>query len=331
MSAILRDLRFAVRALGRRRMFVVVAVTTIALGIGAATGARRAGGGARAVRARGEPGRERPLDSQTPAFGPPIPFSRVRMSLSTRCRRAIGALRCATLALIAAPAAAVAQSAAADTAKPLNVTAAIAYLDASGNTDVTSLSVTERLEWKRPHYLWAQFVNVINGTTDGEESANLFAAGVRGDWKPRGRLSLYGLVNYDRNRFANIGRRFEEGLGLSYMAIDRPKHRLTSELGGQFVQQRDLDGVSDDFLAGRVAELYRFTFRENAYFEERVEYLPNLETGGDYRVNGEANLVAPLSRRLAIKLGYVVRFDNRTDPGVEKTDRFFTSGLQIAF
>ena len=132
-----------------------------------------------------------------------------------------------------------------------------------GNTDVTSLSVTERLEWTRPHFLWAQFVNVINGTTDGEESANLFAAGVRGDWKPQGRLSLYALVNYDRNRFANIGRRFEEGLGLGYTAIDRPKHRLTAELGGQFVQQRNLDRVSDEFLAGRAAELYRYTFRES--------------------------------------------------------------------
>ena len=149
--------------------------------------------------------------------------------------------------------------------------------------------------------------------------------------EPHGRLSLYALLNYDRNRFANIGRRFEEGLGLGYTAIDRPKHRLTAELGGQFVQQRNLDRVSDEFLAGRAAELYRYTFRENAYFEERVEFLPNLEANDDYRVNGEANLVAPLSRRIAIKLGYVVRFDNQPEPGVEKTDRFFTSGLQIAF
>ena len=249
---------------------------------------------------------------------------------SNRSHRSPLAAACsAVLALLVGSSAASGQ--AADTANPLKVTAAVAYLDASGNTDVTSLSVTERLEWKRPHYLWAQFVNVISGTTDGEESANLFAAGLRGDWKPQGRLSLYGLLNYDRNRFANIGRRFEEGLGLGYAVIEQPRHRLTIELGGQFVQQRSLDRVSDDFLAGRGAQLYRYTFRESAYFEERVEYLPNLETSGDYRVNGEANLVAPLSRRLAIKLGYVVRFDNLPEPGVEKTDRFLTSGLQIAF
>jgi putative salt-induced outer membrane protein len=250
------------------------------------------------------------------------------MLLAVKPRRLIlgVALASVTLASVA-----IAQGAKPDSAKPLTVTAGIAYLNATGNTDVTSLSVDERLEWKRPHYVWAQFVNAINSSTDGKESANLLAAGLRGDWKPHGRLSVYALTNYDRNRFANIGRRFEEGAGLGYTMIDRPMHRLTTEVGSQFVQQRSLDDVSDSFLAGRAAEVYRYTFRTNSYFEERFEYLPNFETTEDYRMNGEANLVAPLSRRLAIKLGYVVRFDNLPEAGVEKTDRFFTSGVQISF
>ena len=231
---------------------------------------------------------------------------------------------------IALPSAA-AQAAKPDTAKPLKVTAGVAYLDASGNTDVTSLTVNERLEWTRPHFVWAQSANAINGTTEGEESANLLAIGLRGDWKPQGRLSVYSLVNYDRNRFADIGRRFEEGAGLGYSLVERARHKLKAELGAQFVQQRNLAKVSDNFLAGRAAELYRFTFRENTYFEERVEFLPNLEENKDYRMNGEASVVAPLSRHLSLKLGYVVRFDNLPEPDVKKTDRFLTSGLQVAF
>jgi putative salt-induced outer membrane protein YdiY len=235
------------------------------------------------------------------------------------------------LALSAGSASLVAQSAKPDSVKPLKVTTGIAFLDASGNTDVTSLTVSERLEWKRPRYLWSQFVNAINGSTDGEESANLLAIGVRGDWKPHGRFSVYSLVNYDRNRFADIGRRFEEGAGVGWSMIERARHRLTTELGAQFVQQRNLQEVSDSFLAGRAAEFYRYTLKENTYAEQRVEFLPNLETNEDYRVNGEANIVAPLSRHLSLKIGYVVRFDNLPEPGVKKTDRFLTSGLQIAF
>src|SRR5512133_499700 len=55
-----------------------------------------------------------------------------------------------------------AQAAKPDTTKPLKVTAGVAFLDASGNTDVTTLSINERLEWKRPHFLWTQSINGIN-------------------------------------------------------------------------------------------------------------------------------------------------------------------------
>ena len=46
---------------------------------------------------------------------------------------------------------------------------------------------------------------------------------------------------------------------------------------------------------------------------------------------GVFTVVFGLSRHLALKLGYVLRFDNLPEPGVEKTDRFLTSGLQITF
>jgi len=224
-----------------------------------------------------------------------------------------------------------AQAAKPDTTKPLKVTAGVAFLDASGNTDVTTLSINERLEWKRPHFLWTQSINGINSSTDGEESANLLAIGLRGDWRPRGRLSVYSLVNFDRNRFADIRRRFEEGLGLGYRLVDRTHHRLTTELGSQFVQQQNLQEMNDNFLAGRAAELYRYSFKDDTYFEERVEYLPNFEKSEDYRVNVEASVVAPLSRHFGLKLGYVVRFDNLPEPTVKKTDRFLTSGLQVTY
>jgi len=97
------------------------------------------------------------------------------------------------------------------------------------------------------------------------------------------------------------------------------------------VQQQNLQDMTDNFLAGRAAELYRYSFKEDTYFEERAEYLPNFEKTEDYRVNVEANLVAPLSRHLGLKLGYIVRFDNLPEPTVKKTDRFFTSGLQVNF
>jgi putative salt-induced outer membrane protein YdiY len=55
----------------------------------------------------------------------------------------------------------VAQDAKPDTVKPLKVTVGLAYLNASGNTDVTSLTFNERIEWKRPRFLWTQSANAV--------------------------------------------------------------------------------------------------------------------------------------------------------------------------
>lgn len=218
-----------------------------------------------------------------------------------------------------------------DTTKALRITATAGFLDASGNTDVTTVNASERLEWVRPRFLWEHTFEAVNGTTDGEESANLLATRLRGDWTPAGRLSVYTFVGYDRNTFAGVSRRFEEGAGLAYRLIEQSRHVLTTELGSQLVQQRSTEAVTESFLAGRAAAIYRFTIRENSVFDARAEYLPNFETGDDYRVNTDLSVVAPLSRHFGVRVGYVLRFDNLPQPGAEKTDRFFTTGLQVAY
>ena len=62
-----------------------------------------------------------------------------------------------------------------------------------------------------------------------------------------------------------------------------------------------------------------------------MEFLPNLQESRDVRLNTETSLVAPLSGKVAIKLAYAIRFDNLPEPGFKKTDRVFTSGVQIVF
>jgi len=62
-----------------------------------------------------------------------------------------------------------------------------------------------------------------------------------------------------------------------------------------------------------------------------VELLPDLKTSENLRVNTESDVVAPLSQHIALKLSYVIRFDNLPEPGFKKTDRLLTSGIQITY
>ena len=88
--------------------------------------------------------------------------------------------------------------------------------------------------------------------------------------------------------------------------------------------------MQDNFVALRVATSYKHNLTDDAFVQQSVEALPNVQEFKDLRVNSETALVAPITRQIALRLSYVVRFDNVPEPGFLKTDRVLSSGVQIA-
>jgi putative salt-induced outer membrane protein len=104
-------------------------------------------------------------------------------------------------------------------------------------------------------------------------------------------------------------------------------------------QQRLAPGTRSEFKrnfpAARLGADYKHLFSKIAFFQQTAEYLPNLSDTEVYFVNTESALVAPLTTKLGLKLGYVVRFNS--EPPVKngtrlgKTDTFLSSGLTYSF
>ena len=216
-----------------------------------------------------------------------------------------------------------------DKPKPREFTADVGFVSATGNSDVTTFNVGERLILRSGPWEHRQQFGSIYGSRDGEESTNLLFANVRSDRALNDWLALFGFVGYDRNPFAGISRRFEEAAGLAAKLLRTERDQWGVELGLGLTQQRAVDGTANDFPSMRSGTLFRHYFTENAYFSQGAEYLPSLEVSQDYRINSETALVAPLSSHIAMKLGYAVRFDNLPELGKRKSDRILTSGLQF--
>lgn len=215
--------------------------------------------------------------------------------------------------------------------KPVAFTMDFGFVSAEGNSRLTTFNLAEKLTFKFDRWQHAQGFGAIYGKTDGTESSNLTFATWRSDYSFVRNVSVYGSFGFDRNKFAGISRRFEQGLGVSWSALNTAAQQWKLEAGAAFNQQRALDGVTTDFTSVRGATSYRYNFSPTAHFFEIFEYLPNLEESSDYRINSETGVVAPLSAHLALKVGYVVRFDNLPEPGRRRSDRIFTSGVQLNF
>ena len=221
--------------------------------------------------------------------------------------------------------------------KPAKFTADLSYVQTTGNSEVTTVSTSDKLECPNGPWLFTQEAGAVWGETEGIESAGRYGVSLRADRSLTERLSAYGMVAWRRNTFAGIARQFDEGAGLAFHAlvpsitpVAQP-HQLDLEAGVGASQRHSTLDVQDDFATARAALLYKYFFAEKTWFEGGGAYLLNLNDTEDSEARGRLALVAPLSGNVALKLGYDAAYRNRPQPGLEKLDTTFAAGVQVTY
>lgn len=244
--------------------------------------------------------------------------------------RPICALAAVSFLLLGAPGRAAAQ-AADTTVHPLKGSIDLGLVAASGNTDLTTFSFGEKLEYAKARWTVLQLAKMVYGQTDGVESANEYFVSAQPAYILSERWKAYLLGSWDRNTFIGISERWQEGVGLSFAAVHGPRHFLDLDGGFSFFQQDFTNGTSASFPTLRGQVSYKFAFTAKAYVQNIFVYLPNLEDGHDYRMNDELSLVAPVAGRLSLKASYLLQYQNAPQPGFGTTDNLYTTGLQVTF
>ncbi len=207
----------------------------------------------------------------------------------------------------------------------------LGFVSASGNTNVTTLTVGDKFVHTNGKWMFTQIATYVTSETNKKQSANQLLAAEREDYALDPRLSLFFGLSYERNTFAGFNSRNDEILGVSWKAIVAPQDSLRVDAGGVLTQENDVDSTSQHYPSGRFAMSYKHQFSKAAYFHQFVEYLANLQTSGAYRFNTESALVAPISAHVGIKVAYAIRFDSRPQPTFGTTDRLLTTGVQISY
>lgn len=213
--------------------------------------------------------------------------------------------------------------------RPTRFTADLGVVNAAGNSSVTSFNLGQRILYTDGPWKLTQEFAALYGRTDGEKSAEQVRVAGRVDHTLGDRLALYGRVGWDRNVFAGLHRRFEEGFGLAFKVVEAPRTEFDIEGGLGATQQVNTRDERRAYVNGRLAGRFRQGLGEKAHVRQLLEFIPNFERRTDYRILSESSLVAPLSNAIALKVSYVVRFDNQPEPGFRKSDRVLTTGVQL--
>ena len=213
----------------------------------------------------------------------------------------------------------------------------LGYVNTSGNTEVSTLNFTDQVILNTsPTNKVTQSFGLVYGTNQNRVQTELWTAGLRDEYSFTKHIGLYALLGFDRNTFAGINRRLEEGGGLAIIPIDATHDRLEIDAGISYIEQQivptmPIDSSSTEYAAARGALVYRHTFVKDTYFQQSLEGIPDLRITQDFRINSQSDLVAPLSKHLALKVGYGIRYNNLPPIGFKTTDRLFTSDLQLTY
>jgi putative salt-induced outer membrane protein len=207
----------------------------------------------------------------------------------------------------------------------------VGYVTASGNTQLTTLSIGEKIGHSTGRWMFSQLAAYVYGKAKGVETANQLRLATRADYDFIKRVSIFAGVAHERNRFAGFDARTDEIAGLRWQAIVAPMDSMGLDLGGVLTQQDNVDGTSQNDPSARAAANYKHLFSKAAYFQQLAEYLPNLKENGEYRLNTESSIVAPISSHLGIKMTYALRYNTAPPATFGTTDRVLTTGIQVTW
>lgn len=155
------------------------------------------------------------------------------------------------------------------------------------------------------------------------ENAKAYA-NVKKTLSPMTFASLDGSVLYDDIALIDYRALLTPGLG-AYL-VKNEKRTLALEAGPSYVWEK-VDGLSDDYLALRVAERYTCQATETAKLVQTFEYVPEIEDFDNYLLTFEIGLEVAINSHLNLRIVLQDTYDNTPAQDTERNDLSLIAGL----
>lgn len=204
----------------------------------------------------------------------------------------------------------------------------LGFLSTSGNTETTTYKTSfeviyERDEWK--HTLSGG----SNGTEDtGNSTAESYQLGWKSDYSFTERDYLFGMLNWNKDRFAGVTEQASVSAGYGRRVIDTPSHTLNLEIGAGYRDSDRSDGTNETSGIARGGLDYTWIWSETSGFDQDL----NIEAGSDNTYIESVSAVrARLVGDLNLVLSYTIKHNTDVPPGSEETDTLSAVSIEYAF
>jgi putative salt-induced outer membrane protein len=240
-------------------------------------------------------------------------------------RRASLVLLCLTAALPAA-----AQAPAPPPPPPLwDANLGASFVGTNGNSDTSSVGADfgahrRGLVWK----IDSEATAVRSSSLD-VNTAERYLGLLRAARKLTPIIGVSSGIKLERDRFSGLDFRSILDAGLSWALVRGTGWTLDGVTGLAWNHESRTVGPTIDHPVGLLQLLSRLPFGAAGDTTQRFTFYPDFSVTSAYRSEGEITAQAALNTRLALKLGYLIRFANSPVPGFKKTDNTTTASVVV--
>lgn len=201
--------------------------------------------------------------------------------------------------------------------KPLAGNIKFGYLATSGNTETKSMNTGAEATYTLERWIHAAKLAAIYAEDNSVTTAEAYEASWRSDWKWTDRDSIFGRLNWRKDRFGGFDTQFSQTLGYSRRILTGPVHELSGDLGAGARQSTDQLGVDTEEFILTLGLGYKWTFSETSDFQQTFAF----EVGEDNTFSESVTSIsATLVGALRLVGSYTIRNNSDVPIGTEKTD-----------
>lgn len=208
--------------------------------------------------------------------------------------------------------------------------------------------------WKDNVYLTAlrskgevKVDQIVNGelvdSSSYQSTANRYEAGASAGYKLTPRSYIVGALRYENDDFAAYEWQAAASIGYGYIAIKNQRTELSFEAGPGYKRVQPIafqtfagtppvgtwvrPGTDGEAIARGLVN-FRYQITDNTAFDNKLL----IEAGTDDRFyQNDAGLVVDMNSKMALKVGYQVRYNSDIAPGAKHSDTLVTTNLVYKF
>lgn len=208
----------------------------------------------------------------------------------------------------------------------------------SGNSD--NIGVTVALDLDRKGMEWTHRLRARTDyqRSNGRTSREQYFASYEPRYQVNRRLFVFGLAQYENDRFQGFDGRYAISGGVGYTVVDSADVDLSVKAGPAWRVTDFIVGETDSRLAALLGLDFDWRITERLTFSQNSDLVA--EAGGQATAiidsrNTSLNLVtgldAKVSDRLSTRLSYQVKYDSDPAPGAVTTDTLSRFSLVYGF